>query len=91
MRGAQGTRITVSPSGRTLHIRFDPDVATAQSGDAGDQKDINLELALTRAQANAAAGYPGRARRALMQVAAGNTPTSASSGSWQTATPRRAT
>lgn len=73
LRPAIGRRVEASAQGRVLVVRFlpeDEEVPTpaAQQAPAptGEQ---DLELGLARAQADAAAGYPGRARDQLARLA----------------------
>ena len=72
LRGAEGTHVEATASGRVLHIQFQPDLGAAAPAGPSEQQNLDLELALTRAQAQAAAGYPGRARKALAELARAN-------------------
>lgn len=74
LRPANGWRISAVPHDRGLEVQFAPDDReAAQSVDALDAdtpppSNPAIELALVRAQADAAAGYPGKARRSLASL-----------------------
>ncbi|MCW1381899.1 tetratricopeptide repeat protein [Novosphingobium sp. KCTC 2891] len=68
MRPNAGNRIVATPGERSVVVRFvEEDTAANATTPAGD--DSGIELALARAQADAAAGYPGEARRRLEDLA----------------------
>ena len=73
MRAAVGRRLEASVGDRVLHVRFrldhDAQPPLPASTDAGTTQDEEVELALARAEADAAAGYPDRARRRLTPLA----------------------
>ncbi|HJT41315.1 MAG TPA: hypothetical protein VJ762_13370 [Sphingobium sp.] len=74
IRAASGRRIDASAQGRTLIVHFLPesqDVAAPSltPSPATPASDTELELEIARAEADAAAGYPDRARRRLVPLA----------------------
>ncbi|KEY98416.1 hypothetical protein AI27_11900, partial [Sphingomonas sp. BHC-A] len=73
LRAAAGRKLEAVADKRVLHVRFLPDgEATPAPAIAGEPQraDLDVELAIARAQADAAAGYPGLARRRLAPLAA---------------------
>ncbi|WP_150291407.1 hypothetical protein [Sphingobium estronivorans] len=73
LRAASGFRLEASAEGRNLHVRFIPDPEAAPALPTAGQPqmpDMDREIAIARAQADAAAGYPDLARRRLAPLAA---------------------
>ncbi|MEO5597138.1 MAG: hypothetical protein ABIQ66_00820 [Novosphingobium sp.] len=68
MRPAPGNRIDAESLDQSVHVRF-VDEEVAASPVLVAKADSSTELELTRAQADAVAGYPGRARRRLTLLA----------------------
>lgn len=70
LRAASGRRVEAVADGRVLRVRFLPDeVADPSSVVPPQGSDREIEFSIARAQVDAAAGYPGRARRRLAQLA----------------------
>jgi hypothetical protein len=75
LRPAVGRRVEALVEGRTLRVEFFKDEASA--GNATDAslanvtptEDLEIDLAIAKAQADAAAGYPRRAQRQLVTLA----------------------
>jgi hypothetical protein len=73
LRAASGRRLEAVAQGRILHVSFLPDQPPMSAPPPAAQlqiADIDMELAIARAQADAAAGYPDQARRRLAPLAA---------------------
>lgn len=71
MRPAPGNRIEAEAEGNAVHVRILAEAPALASGENGmTADDGQKELELARAQADAAAGYPGQARRRLSRLAA---------------------
>jgi hypothetical protein len=72
LRAAEGRAITAATTGRTLRVQFIPDSARLPTEQAAppSQPDMERQLAVARAQADSAAGYPSRARQRLEVLAA---------------------
>jgi hypothetical protein len=73
MRAASGRRIKAAVEGSKLAVRFLPDgaavAATAPPPAIAESSDPERELAIARAEADAASGYPDMARRRLVPLA----------------------
>ncbi|WP_176591038.1 hypothetical protein [Sphingobium sp. EM0848] len=72
LRAASGRRLEARADGRDLHVRFVPEPEATPAPTIASQPpmpDIDMELTIARAQADAAAGYPDLARRRLAPLA----------------------
>ncbi|UZW56249.1 hypothetical protein NUH86_05570 [Sphingobium sp. JS3065] len=73
LRAAVGRKLEAVADARILRVRFLPDADTSLAPIAATEPqatDMDVELAIARAQADAAAGYPDLARRRLAPLAA---------------------
>ena len=71
LRAAADRRLVASVSGATVRVSIFAETGeqVAQAPEPTTQQDIDTELEIARAQADAAAGYPGRARKRLAKLA----------------------
>ncbi|WP_242122669.1 hypothetical protein [Sphingobium sp. Sx8-8] len=76
LRPASGRRLEAVVQGRSLRVRFLPDEPALPASSppfqppVAETTDMDMELTIARAQADAAAGYPDLARRRLAPLAA---------------------